>query len=391
MSFKKSIRLLNWFNLFASLNFYAPIAIIYFAKVTGSYALGASIFSIAMISSAVFEIPTGIFSDMIGRKKTLVLGAFCSVIFIALYAIRLNYWFLEAGAILDGLARALYSGNNDALLHNTLTAEGLADDYHIYYSRLNTFLTGGLFISALFSSFIASWSFSLVMWLSVASQIIALGISFFIPNTKAIKGTSNIYAHLKDAFNQIRKSYNLRLLSISHILGNGIGQTASTFQPAVYSLIWPLWAVGIARAIGELCAVFSFHFSEKIINKLGKARTILTCTVYAWLANLLPAVFPTVLTPIIIPSSALLYGSAVTAAESMKQAEFSEEQRATIASLNSLGASLFFAIFAYCIGLFTDQIGPIRSLIIIQIFFIPVIFLDWKLVKSMVAENKIGN
>jgi len=44
--------------------------------------LEMNLFSIIMISSAVFELPTGIFSDFIGRKKTMMLGAVCSVLLI---------------------------------------------------------------------------------------------------------------------------------------------------------------------------------------------------------------------------------------------------------------------------------------------------------------------
>ncbi|MDP3733336.1 MAG: hypothetical protein Q8Q91_02225, partial [Candidatus Daviesbacteria bacterium] len=72
---KRNIRLLTWFNFFTDFKLYGPLAIIYFSQVTGSYGLGTSIFSVVMLSSALFEIPTGILSDFLGRKKTLTLGA----------------------------------------------------------------------------------------------------------------------------------------------------------------------------------------------------------------------------------------------------------------------------------------------------------------------------
>jgi len=65
----RNIRLFYLFNFFVDFKFYAPIAIIYFAKVSGSYALGMSIFSATMLAAALFEVPTGIFSDYIGGKR----------------------------------------------------------------------------------------------------------------------------------------------------------------------------------------------------------------------------------------------------------------------------------------------------------------------------------
>ena len=60
----KNIKILTWFNFFTDFLLYAPVAIIYFERITGSYALGMSIFSIIMIGSALFEVPTGIFYKM---------------------------------------------------------------------------------------------------------------------------------------------------------------------------------------------------------------------------------------------------------------------------------------------------------------------------------------
>ena len=74
MSLKRDLRLLTWFNFLTDFKLYAPVAIIYFSHVAHSYALGAGILSITYVTSALCDIPTGIYSDRIGRKTTLVLA-----------------------------------------------------------------------------------------------------------------------------------------------------------------------------------------------------------------------------------------------------------------------------------------------------------------------------
>ncbi len=83
----RNVKILTLFNFFTDFKLYAPVAIIYFADVSGSFALGMSIFAITMVSSALFEIPTGIFSDRIGRKKTVVIGALCALFYSIFYAL----------------------------------------------------------------------------------------------------------------------------------------------------------------------------------------------------------------------------------------------------------------------------------------------------------------
>ena len=68
------------FNFLTDFDLFAPVAIIYFAKVVGSYAAAMSIFSIYMITAALFEVPTGIVSDKVGRRRTIILGSIASLL-----------------------------------------------------------------------------------------------------------------------------------------------------------------------------------------------------------------------------------------------------------------------------------------------------------------------
>ena len=79
---KKSIKIMALLNLMSEFKLYGVIAILYYMQVTNSMALAMSIFSIATISSCIFEIPTGIISDKIGRKKTIILGSIFSLTYI---------------------------------------------------------------------------------------------------------------------------------------------------------------------------------------------------------------------------------------------------------------------------------------------------------------------
>src|SRR5438034_57985 len=115
MPIHRNLRLLSWFNFFFNFRLYSGVASIYFAAITHSYALAISIFSIAQIAQALFEVPTGIYSDRLGRRKCLIIGAGASVGSILCYAVGQGYALLALGAVFEGACRALFSGNNDAL------------------------------------------------------------------------------------------------------------------------------------------------------------------------------------------------------------------------------------------------------------------------------------
>lgn len=367
MSVHKNIHLLAWHNFFTDFKLYSAIAILYFTHVTGSLALGMAVFSIVSIADAIFEVPTGIISDRVGRKMTIVLGSCASVLYAVFYAIGGSFTMLALGAIFQGLSVALYSGNNDALLHDSLTESGHERSYHQYLGKISALFQLGLALGAVLGSLLANNSYELVMWLSVISQVLCLIISLYIEEPKvAVKHSSNIYAHIKEALLLFKTNKKLRLISIASIVGSSIGEATFQMQAAFYNTLWPLWAIGLAKMASFLGATISFYFSGAMIDRFKEIKTILIGNIYSRIINSIAVLVPNVASPIMLSSSSLFYGSLSVAKNSLLQKEFTPHQRATIASLNSLAESILFAFFAVVLGAIGDSIGPAKTLFISQ-------------------------
>lgn len=389
MFIHKNIKILTWFNFLTDFRLYAPIAIIYFTKVTGSYVLGMSIFSIVMISSAIFEVPTGVFSDYIGRKQTVILGSIASVICVTLYAIGGSYLILVLGAIIEGLSRSFYSGNNEALLHDSLSDVGRRHEYHIYLGKTSSMFQVAGAASALVGGLIATWSFSLLMWLSVVPQVAGLFLSFGIIEPQKRERSGNIYAHLGESIKYFFKNKKLRILSLTSILGSAAGEASYQFQAAFFNTLWPLWAIGALRTFSNALAASSFYFAGKFINKFKEIPLLIFSAIYGRVLNFSALLFVSILSPVLMALTSLMFGALTVAKESLFQKEFTEGQRATMASLNSLASSIFFAIFSLGIGFLADKIGGAKALIMINIIqFVP-IFLYLKLRSYSKKNEKI--
>ena len=380
MKLQKNITLLSWHNFFTDFVFFAPVAIIYFAKITGSYALGMSIFSIAYVSSAIFEIPTGILSDLVGRKKTIIFGSISSVVCMIFYAIAGSYWLLCIGAVLQGLSRAFYSGNNDALLHDTLKESGKEQEYHAYLGRTSSMFQVALAIATAVGGFMASRSFALVMWLSVLPQICALYLSTRLIEPSIVsKEHTNIYIHLKESLLQFRLNYKLRLLTMASVLRFSVGEASFFLRSVFVNSLWPLWAVGISYSLSNIGATFSYYFSGKIIDHFKPYKILNFEIIFNRIVNIFALLFPTVLSPALMTTSSLTYGVGSVAVKSMLQKEFTQNQRATMSSLNSLAGSIAFGIISIILGSIADYVGPARALILGNIILLLPLFIYQKI------------
>jgi len=210
-------------------------------------------------------------------------------------------------------------------------------------------------------------------------KFFSLFVAILLPEIKVIKSeTSNIYAHLKDSFNEIKGNINLRYLSLASIFG-GAGGAAYEFHAAVFGAVWPLWAIGIARALQELTCTVSYYFSDKIIKKFGALNTSIFQTVFSWLGSAIAVVVRSVASPFFIISGFILLRASDTAYQTLQQKEFTDKQRATIASLNSLGSSIYFTFVMYVAGFVANRYDTFIGLLTTQIFFIPVIYYRLKL------------
>lgn len=382
MHISRNFKLLEWHEFFVSFVLWGPIAVLYFFKVTGSYALGLSIFSIVQLTAALFELPTGILSDFVGRKKTLILGATSYVVGFVLYAIGGNYLFLALGAVFEGLARSFYSGNNEALLYDSLVQADKKTELASVMGKVGSMGQWALAIAGLLGGFIANWSFQWVMWVSVIPQILCLVLSLMIVDPKNMsEGKSNIYSHLKESLKNFMTNKKLRLLSVADVLGFGMGEASFQFRSAFVVSLWPIWAIGFAQILSNIGAAISFRFAGRLISKFKAIVLLITGSIYSKIVYLVALLFPSVFSPALMSTTSLFYGVGQVAKSALIQNEFSSKQRATMGSLNSFVGSIFFAIFAVLLGFVADKTNPRIALIFVTVIQLVTVWTYWQVFK----------
>ncbi len=372
----KNIRLLGWFNFLLDFRLYAPIAILYYAQVSGSYALGMSVFSVAMLTSALLELPTGLFSDMIGRRKTIAFGACASALSVLCYAVGGTYLMLVVGAAFEGLARSLFSGNNDALLHDTLAESDQQTAYQTYLGRVSAMYQFALAGSAVLGSIIAAFSFPVTFWLSVLPQIAGIVISLRLVEPAVHSARQgNIYHHLREAVRNTIQNPRLMALNVASVLSFAIGEASFQFRVAFFESLWPVWAIGIARMIANIGAAISFYLSGRIIKRFGEFQLLIAGIGLSELVNLFSLLIPTVLSPALMGATSIFFGVNTVSVNGLMQREFTSEQRATMGSLNAFAGNLGFAVFSFALGALADHVGVANALIVTTLLaFVPLWF-----------------
>ncbi|MEU8613207.1 MFS transporter, partial [Actinoplanes sp. NPDC048791] len=350
----RNVRLLSWFNFCGDFRLYGPIMVIYFAQVTGSYTAAASLLAVKMLSSAAFEVPTGVLSDRLGRRGTMIAGAVVMVAAHVGYAAAPGYGLLLAAVVLEGLATALWSGNNESLLYDTLLEAGREDEFPRHSGRVNSMFQLALALAAAVGGVVGgAWSLRGVVVLSVVPQVLCVLIAWRVREPR-VHGPleSTVLVHLGSALRGIRRNPVLRRMTLVSALRYS-SESAAQLSPVFVAGLWPLWALGLWRTFGHAVAFAGFRVSGWVIGRLGATRTLLSGELFDTVANVVALVKPTVFSPVLLGSPA--YGMSTIAQQTLLQREFTDRERATMGSLASLLGSVLYALVALGAGLVADR------------------------------------
>ena len=381
------------FNILIWFRPYTVLAILYFAQITQSYALAISVFAVVQIAQAVLELPTGMYSDSVGRRRCLILGAVASAISVICYALATSYILLLVGALCEGAFLALINGNNEALLYETLVDADKEEAYATTLGKVSSNAQLAGFIAGVTGSLIAMRSFPLLLWLSVVPQVLCVAISFRVVEPRVRRShVDNPYAHLKEALDLLWHNAKLRRLSVASILCYGIGGPPFRFQVTFYALFWPTWVAGLLISSNFLISTVSYRLSGRIIQKLTAIKLLVVREVFSRVLWFIALLFPSPLSPALCSVSSIFYGPGEVALNTLMQEQFTDRQRATLASLNAVFGNILYAVTAVLIGMVADRVGPTETLLVVQVALLPASWLYWKAFASdrMARVHAIG-
>ena len=147
------------FRMFFNARFYYPVfAVIYldFGMTLEQFAILNSIWAATILLA---EVPSGALSDLMGRKKMVVIAGTLMVIEMLVWGfaptsnLDLLFWILAINRILSGLAEAAASGADEALVYDSIDEAGKKDEWGLILQKVTRWqsfafmvalLTGGI-------------------------------------------------------------------------------------------------------------------------------------------------------------------------------------------------------------------------------------------------------
>ncbi len=269
-----------------SFNIIAPLFIVFGLSLGFTIAQVGLLLGASKLSIFIFEIPTGIFADFYGRKKSVLLCYFLSIFSSLIYFFNSNFYFLFVGSIINGLALTFMSGAFGALLVDSLK---LLDQEHLrnkVFVRLGIVTTLGFITGGFVGSGIAYFNLRYIWLLQSVIAILALILGwkfleekFYLQEIliKQKNFIKTIFSKIRNPLISIFQNKQISIMFISTVLM----ASASAFYLVSWPIIFknflsiPIYYFGLISSIAGIFFLGGSLLAEKFSLKKGAINTII--------------------------------------------------------------------------------------------------------------------
>ncbi|OGL76546.1 hypothetical protein A3E97_02775 [Candidatus Uhrbacteria bacterium RIFCSPHIGHO2_12_FULL_47_12] len=281
----RNLRLLFWGRAFLETKALAAVMVLFYQ--TRGLKMD-QIFYLTIVwslTALVCEVPSGYLSDVIGRKKTMLIG---TVLFMVSQVHRMyatDYWEFVFQFILMSAAFSCFSGTEEAMLYESLSAVGREEEMLAQNGKQSAakqiFKTFTPLMGAFVASDLTEAQYCILLWVDVVTAFVAFGIFIFLtepPHVKRVlEEEIGIFA---ESVKTIRENPWMLRISVNKILVfTGAFFTWRVYQPILsehgVSAIW----LGIFYFLSSVFGFLGTWYLGAIEKRFGMASFMTWTTI----------------------------------------------------------------------------------------------------------------
>jgi len=390
---KHNIPLLYAINVLDGLKFTMPVWILFLQQslTNGQISILAGIL---FFSSLIFELPTGAFADLLGKKSTIITGFLVSMVATILFTVFTSFQTLIIVFILMGLGEALVSGAFEALVYDSLKQDGREKEFRGINAKLMYIMQIGFVGAAVLGGAIGSFDLRFPFWIYAGLQVIVALITFFVrePAIDSEKFTLKNYLNQTVlGFKQLTKSEFIKWLSLLYVLVGGISwvfQRLIVYMSLIdlgYSGMSIGFITGLFRLLNIIILIKLLRMLHKKVGYFDLLLLPLLMVIFympgMWLTKFVALPF--------IAGGMLIATARFILLSPYVNDEVESKYRATAISALSMLVSLVYIISTFLIGTVFEKLSPMAIFTVLGVFSLFVMVPVGLKVKRLAEEKRV--
>jgi len=176
----------KWFMLFM------PVIVLFFIENGLTVQQIMLVQAAYSLSVAFFELPSGYFSDKLGRRLTLIIGILLTMAGYVIMGLADSFWWFVVAEITMGLGGSFVSGTDSALLYDSLLQLKRQDQYLKLEGRMYSVSTFSEAVAAIFGGWLAAeFGMRSTIWAFLCCLFMGLICAWLVIEPKVVKEAEN--------------------------------------------------------------------------------------------------------------------------------------------------------------------------------------------------------
>ena len=275
----KNIRIQKRINIISGIVFLLPVITLLYQQVW------LSTFEIVLLSNIattviwLFELPTSVLADTLGRKRSLLISVVCNFLSaFTLFLFPTFVWFIVA-AVFAALYRSFWSGTWQAFLEENLNILGkkkefwkTIGDFMFWENNVKIILP---VLSWLCIKYFWDYSYTILAWLDVVFAWILIYLTYMLYETNVpVVGSIKVFIKnnintARDAFASIFSNKKIKLLLFFRTFWNHISLLPLLLLPLLVEQGMPDWIWWIVLTISAIFLSFSYKISNYLSERFS--------------------------------------------------------------------------------------------------------------------------
>ncbi|MBN2350792.1 MAG: MFS transporter [Bacteroidales bacterium] len=406
--FKKDLQYYKFclYGFLKNQRFFDPFFILFLLEKELSYVQIGAVYSVRMIIRLLFEIPSGVVADVLGRRGSMIFSYSCYLLSFLVYYLSKNYGLILLATFIFAVGDAFRTGTHKALIFEYLKIQGWENQKVFYYGHTRAWSQRGSAISSLIAAALvfSSGNYSTIFLYTGIPYLIGLILLATYPGYLDGKVKSaereSIFKKFKEVIVDIVVSFkDVRVLKAVVNISSYSGYFTAIkdyLQPVLstMALSIPLFLsfgqekqealiIGITYFILYFITSAASKNSGKLVERFKHYSFALNwLMIIGLLAGLISGIFyKTGLVILAVVLFVFIYAvenARRPAAVSCIAEMFDKKVLATILSVESQVKDLIGAVLAMGIGLLADRFDVATSIIVISLIMLllsPAIFI----------------
>lgn len=246
--FKKDLQYFRFcaYGFLKNLRFFEPFLYLFFLEKGLTFLQIGTLITIREIVRNLFEIPSGILSDTLGRRRTMIASFSMYILSFLVFYFAEGFFPLAGAMLLFAVGDAFRTGTHKAMIFTWLEIHGWTDQKVTYYGHTRSWSQIGSAVSSILAGAFVFWTgtFRTAFLVSVVPYVLDLILMMTYPavlegktvGNKSISFLKNVRGVFKESFQSFRTPNTLKLLMNTSLYSGTFRAVKDYFQPVLAAI-----------------------------------------------------------------------------------------------------------------------------------------------------------